>query len=114
MREEKTISVLGTPYTVVFDVPEEEMPECSSGCMDQSIKMIKIGRIEQDRNTLKNTEEYKRKVLRHEVIHAFLYESGLWENSPYSSAWGNDEAVTDWFAIQFPKIYEVFMELDCM
>ena len=108
------ISILGTEYTVLFDVPEEEMPENSDGCMDQSIKAIKIAKFEPSRDSLKNLDEYKNKVLRHEVIHAFLYESGLWNNSGSSEAWGQDETITDWFAIQFPKILEVFRELDCL
>lgn len=108
------ISILGTAYTVLFDVPEEEMPEGADGCMDQSIKTIKIGIFEPSRDSLKNLNEYKNKVLRHEVIHAFLYESGMWNNSGSSEAWGQDETITDWIAIQFPKILEVFRELDCL
>ena len=108
------ISILGTQYTVLFDVPEEEMPENSDGCMDQSIKAIKIGKFEPSRDSLKNLNEYRNKVLRHEVIHAFLYESGMWNNSGSCEAWGQDETITDWIAIQFPKILEVFRELDCL
>ena len=113
-RDSCSISILGTSYTVLFDVPEEEMPEGADGCMDQSIKTIKIGRFEPSRDSLKNLNEYINKVLRHEVIHAFLYESGLWNNSGSSKAWGQDETITDWIAIQFPKILEVFKELDCL
>lgn len=108
------ISILGTIYTVLFDVPEDEMPKGSDGCMDQSIKTIKIAKLEPSRDSLKNLYEYRNKVLRHEVIHAFLYESGMWNNSGYSEAWGQDETITDWIAIQFPKILEVFKELDCL
>ena len=113
-RDSCSIFILGTPYTVLFDVPEEEMPEGADGCMDQSIKTIKIGSFEPSRDSLKNLYEYRNKVLRHEVIHAFLYESGLWNNSGSSEAWGQDETITDWIAIQFPKILEVFKELDCL
>ena len=108
------VSILGTDYTVLFDVPEEEMPEGADGCMDYSIKAIKIAKFEPSRDSLKNLNEYKNKVLRHEVIHAFLYESGMWNNSGSSEAWGQDETITDWIAIQFPKILEVFRELDCL
>lgn len=31
-----------------------------------------------------------------------------------SEEWGKDETITDWIAIQFPKILEVFHELDCL
>ncbi len=50
------------------------------------------------------------RILRHEIIHAFLYESGLgfnWEHKPY----GHEETMVDWIAIQYPKIKKVFEKL---
>ena len=50
------------------------------------------------------------RILRHEIIHAFLYESGLgfnWEHKPY----GHEETMVDWLAIQYPKIKKVFEKL---
>ena len=57
----------------------------------------------------------KKKTLRHELIHAFLAESGLSANalSNYTS-WAENEEMVDWIAIQFPKILEVFKEVDCL
>ena len=106
--------MLGTEYTILFDVPEEEMPENSDGCMDQSIRTIKIAKLETNRNSVQDIESYKRKVLRHEIIHAFFYESGLWNNSGMSEAIGQDETITDWIAIQFPKMLKVFKKADCL
>ncbi len=111
---DKKVNILGTEYTILFDVPEEDMPECSSGCMDQSIKTIKIGKMELDRNSLQDLEAYKKKVLRHEIVHAFLYESGMWEHSGSAEAWGADETITDWIAIQSPKLFKAFEEADCL
>ena len=54
---------------------------------------------------------YTKKVLRHEIIHAFLYESGLWNNSGDVEAWAQSEEMTDWFSIQFPKILRAFQEV---
>lgn len=108
------IDILGTEYTILFDVPEEEMPERADGCMDQSIRTIKIGKFEADRNSLSNLEGYKKKVLRHEIIHAFFYESGLWNNSGMSEAFGQDETIADWIAIQFPKMLKAFKDADCL
>ena len=53
---------------------------------------------------------YQRKVIRHEIIHAFLYESGLAENSLSASAWGKNEEMVDWMAVQSPKIFRAFRE----
>lgn len=108
------IDVLGTEYTILFDVPDEDLPEDADGCMDQSIRTIKIARFETSRNSLQDMTEYKKKVLRHEIIHAFLYESGLWNNSATVVSWGINEEITDWIAIQFPKIMKAFIEADCL
>ena len=55
---------------------------------------------------------YRKKQLRHEIIHAFLSESGLQCNWQHTEQFGHDETTVDWFAIQSPKIFEVFKELD--
>ena len=110
----KKVNVLGTEYTILFDVPDEEMPEGAYGCMDQSIITIKIGKVESDRNSLSDLDEYKKKVLRHEIVHAFFYESGLWNNSGTSEAFGQDETITDWIAIQSPKMFKAFKEAGCI
>ncbi len=112
--EDKVIDILGTLYTIHFDVPEEKMPEDADGCMDQTIHTIKIAKFESDRNSVMGLDEYRKKVLRHEIIHAFLYESGLWNCSGTTEAWGQDETITDWMAIQSPKMFKVFKEADCL
>lgn len=113
----KTVNILGVEYKIIF-ANEDEKPklktlECD-GYMDHSIKEIVVEKIEPDENSIDNLDEYKNKVLRHEIIHAFLYESGLWNNSGSPEAWGQDETITDWIAIQFPKMLKVFKELDCL
>ena len=113
MNKTTTVNILGTEYTVMYDVPDEELPEGADGCMDQTLRTIKLAQFEPNRNSVQNLSAYRRKVLRHEVIHAFLYESGLWSNSGSSENWGMDETITDWIAIQFPKIHAVFVELGC-
>lgn len=110
----KTVNILGVEYTIYFDVNPDEMPEGSDGCMDQSTRSIKIAKMEVSRNTLQNLADYQKKVLRHEIVHAFMYESGCWANSGATDAWGQDETVTDWFAIQSPKIFKAFQEADCL
>ena len=52
--------------------------------------------------------------MRHEILHAFLYESGLRENSCTSFAWAENEEMIDWFAIQFPKILKIYGELNIL
>lgn len=47
-----------------------------------------------------------KRILRHELVHAFLYESGLAEDS----GWAMNESVVDWIARQFPKMLEAFQK----
>lgn len=55
-------------------------------------------------------KNYINKVLRHEVVHALLYESGLAE----CCEWANNEMIIDWIALQCPKMMDIFKQLDCI
>lgn len=103
------IDILGTKYKVIF-ASEKERPYLNEadGYMDHSTKEIIIGKFEKGPMSIEDLESYTKKVLRHEIIHAFLYESGLWNNSGNVEAWAQSEEITDWMAIQFPKILQTF------
>lgn len=60
-------------------------------------------------NTMENIGLYKDKVCRHEIIHAFLYESGLDVES-----WARNEEIVDWLALQIPKMVRIFKEVNCL
>ena len=63
-------------------------------------------------NNVGDFDFLQKKQLRHEIIHAFLSESGLQCNWQHMEQFGQDETTVDWFAIQSPKIFEVFKELE--
>lgn len=106
------VNILGTEYTIKMDVPSEKMPFKGDGCMDHSTKEIWIADFgESDRDSIKDLNSYRKRVLRHEIIHAFLYESGLWNNSGNVKAWGQSEEITDWIALQFPKMLQAFVDV---
>lgn len=106
------VDILGTKYKVIF-ATEEERPYLNGvdGYMDHSIKEIVVGRFKKGPMSIGDLNSYTKKVLRHEIIHAFLYESGLWNNSGDVEAWAQSEEMTDWFSIQFPKILRAFQEV---
>lgn len=110
----KIVNILGTEYEIIIDAPDEMLPEDADGAMDHSVKRIVVAKFESDRDSVKDLDVYRKKVLRHEIIHAFLFESGLWNNSGNVTAWGQSEEITDWFAIQSPKIMKVFEELEVL
>lgn len=50
-----------------------------------------------------------------ESADAFLFESGLSSNTHgIYGAWAENEEMVDWIAIQSPKIFKVFQELEIL
>ena len=45
-----------------------------------------------------------------EIIHAFMFESGLGYSWQHAEEFGHDETTVDWFARQFAKIHKAFVE----
>ena len=107
-------NVLGTEYTIKQRSEEKDSRlKKAWGVCDFTTKEILINSDvnKKGEDMCTNTLEWKNKVIRHEIIHAFLYESGLKENSYDSYAWAENEEMVDWFAIQSPKIFKVYKEL---
>lgn len=108
--ENKTINILGTPYEIMEQSEKEnpKLKEASGLCEQYSKKIILNASLREpsDEWTDEDAEKYRKKVLRHEIIHAFLTESGL----SVESEWAENEEMVDWFAIQFEKIYRAFRE----
>lgn len=106
-------NILGTEYMVEFKKREQdELLQRYDGYCDKTSRKIVVvensGEYE-----VGNFRDYQKKVLRHEVIHAFLFESGLHENWEHAGQ-GHDETTVDWIAVQFPKIMKVFEKLNCL
>ena len=102
------INILGTDYTIKYQ-NETENPKLvgNDGLCETFSKELVLREFETTNDMLDNIDKYKEKVLRHEVIHGFFFESGLDCNSDF----GRNEELVDWIAIQFPKMYRVFKEL---
>lgn len=107
------IDVLGTKYTIIEKEQSKDklLNKCDGYC-DKTSKKIVITMGPSD-SELENWNIYKRKILRHEIIHAFLFESGLHENFKHDQ-FGHDETYVDWVASQFPKLLKAFKEADCI
>jgi len=106
------IKVLGTEYEVITNATADNYPNLkgNDGYTDFSVKKIVIAKFEKDENSLEDLEIYSKEVLRHEIVHAFMYESGLNSNSSYA----RNEELIDWIAIQFPKMLEVFNNVNAI
>ena len=108
-----TVNVLGVDYTIKKSNRVEDLGlEHADGYCDHSTKTIVIDTFKNYEglpDALGNFSEYEKKVLRHELVHAFLFESGLSANS-----WAKDEEIVDWIACQFPKLQSTFAQCNAI
>lgn len=115
------ISVLGVQYALEYRTkaqePEFEAADCDGYC-DTSIKLCVARKYtaaeRREPGTKKDLDAYMRKCMRHEIVHAFLYESGLSINSVAADGWASNEEMVDWMAIQGPKIYAAWQRAGCL
>ena len=113
--EKKTVNILGTEYTIEERTLEQDKPleKCDAYC-DKTTKEVVISICDKDNCELHNPEWYRKKLIRHEIVHAFLFESGMHECTNWATDDCHNEQFVDWFAIQSPKIFKVFQELDIL
>ena len=107
------VNILGTEYTIkkqkVADNPK--LKENNGLCELYSKEIVLCDESwEDDVMTFNNIEEFEKKVLRHEIIHAFFAESGLDSQSEYA----RNEELVDWIAIQLPKMVKVMQDVNCL
>lgn len=112
------VNILGSEWSVKFG-SEETYPNLTNidGYTDLSIREIVVDDMKASQGQIEakaDLESYQKQVVRHEIIHAFLLESGLDSNSNSAGSWAANEEMVDWFAIQSPKIFKVFSELELM
>lgn len=106
------VSILGSVYTVYeSNAAEDERLKENDGYCDWTTQKIVIwdGSGAEETTSIGNIEAYRNKVLRHEIIHAFMMESGLHEAATFDDE--HFEQMTDWIAIQFYKIQAAFETL---
>ena len=117
-----TVNILGTPYEIIVKKYDEEEAfdrSSISGFCDGYAKQIVVC----DMHTYKGWENEKEKTvvaaqkqtLRHEIVHAFFYESGLMDSSSMVDCpWSKNEEMVDWIANQGMKIYKAWQEADAL
>lgn len=111
--ENRKINILGTEYRIEFRKEDEDaaLKECNGYC-DVTVKLIVVLSKPNKECECKDFSFLRKKTLRHEIVHAFLAESGLFNNTyNVDTGWAMNEEMVDWFAIQSPKIFKVYSEL---
>ena len=111
-KDDKTVDILGTEYKINFVLEDSEplTDKNSDGFIDESTKEIYISIFKPDNTSLKDLFYYQKQVLRHEIIHAFMFESGLAQCSDGVNAWAQNEEMVDYFARMHNKIHRSFIE----
>lgn len=116
------IDVLGTKYTIkrVDNGQDEYMEKMHFGgyCngATKEIFILNLKTVPDWKDEPENIiREQMQETTRHELIHAFLNESGLqWNSFAPEKAWAKNEEMVDWFAIQIPKLLKAFKDADCI
>lgn len=112
-----SVNILGTEYTLHIcpDSKDKrfEQLNCDGFC-DYSTKELFVSNY---KDNLANREisvydprYIIRNAIRHEMVHAFLFESGLgcdWEHKTF----GHEETTVDWIAKQLEKMHEAYQSV---
>lgn len=110
MNTGKTINVLGTPYSLIISNADKDgRLKDMDGYCDNTARLCVVGDYNEksvDYHKKSNLERQIKKNIRHELTHAFLYESGLAENSD----WAMCEEMVDWIAAQGLKLFKAWEE----
>ncbi len=110
----KRLNILGTKYDLIFKGENDDPAfESCGGYRDAYAKQIVIHDFKPTDEPMetKNLPAVVRQNVRHEIVHAFMFESGLDCNAAhYDGNWARNEEMVDWFAIQGPKIYAAWKE----
>ncbi len=112
--EKRIVHILGSEWTILFGT-ESQFPNLNGndGYTDSSIRCIIIDEMKDSENDVaakKDMATYQKQVIRHEIIHAFMFESGLDSSSNSHEHWAMNEEMVDWMAIQLPKIINACRE----
>lgn len=95
----KNVNILGQNYNIeICNEAENIKLDDSYGYVELYSKKIVLANIEDDKRNVENILEFKKKILRHEILHAFFHEAGL-------NNYCKDEQLVDFLAIQLYKIY---------
>lgn len=117
-----TVSILGTYYRidrVGYDSYSLFKDESNIGSCEYYDKRIVICDLATHPTFSSESESSRlsmeKETLRHEIVHAFLYESGLAGSSlGIENGWATNEEMVDWIAIQANKLIEAWKAAGCL
>ena len=105
----RSLNILGTEYSLEFKpatfekFSNQEENICGLCCRTSKkiyLLYMDINYYEKQNYSSNEMREMFASTIRHEMIHAFFYESGLAGETDFAE----DEILVDWIALQIPKI----------
>lgn len=109
LKEKTGISILGTHWEII----EGETLRENEGCDGQTkiydkkiLIMPESSMLEKDATVFAKSKRWK-EVMRHEIFHAFFCECGL-------DDYCRDEKLVDFLAAQFPKLLDLFYDMEVL
>lgn len=111
----KTVQIMGTEWLVKISVDDPAL-EKVQGYTNYATREIVVEAVRMPDDPLEYDLESQfidqRRALRHEIIHAYLFECGLAKDSiVINEGWATNEEMVDWMARVSPRIFETFKEL---
>lgn len=100
------VNILGTEYEIFFDL-ESEYADGEAKFYKKEIHVRPIDKMLDKDSDYDEKVQRAFEVLRHEIFHCALFEMGADE-------WSRDENLINLLAINSPKIFKVFQELDIL
>ncbi len=93
-----SVNILGADYELIVDHDEENTKlDRADGYIEYWSKKIVFAPCKHDKLTAERADQYAAKLVRHEVVHAFLHECGIEE-------YARDERLVGWIAHHLPKL----------
>lgn len=100
-RHSDSVDILGTEYKIK-SVYSKDFPKLKTavGVCENCAEELFISKDGEDRDDYYlKYDKFQRKVLRHEIIHAFMWQSGFTDIST-----DEEERITEWISIMAPKM----------
>lgn len=115
------LDVLGTEYTIKETAYQDDQWFGENNCDGYTNAITKeivlcVSTTHPCHKGLSDAEHQmlRKEILRHEIVHAFLNESGLRSSACGTECWPQNEEMVDWIALQGPKIHAAWKKADAL
>lgn len=97
------VDIMGMPWIITWRTQEEDEKLLDyTGYCDESARLIVIEWYADDYRNRSSVAAHTASIVRHEMIHAMLFECGL--DSSTHKNWAKNEEMVDWIALLLPRL----------